>query len=69
MAGMAVYRAAPPPYADALLAELDGIEAAYLKVLAASALDNVDLNDGVGSGIVFIGYPRWAWAAAGRPAC
>jgi hypothetical protein len=60
---MAVSRSAPQPYADALLEELGGIEAAYLEVLEASTVVNIDPNRGhYGGGIMFIGYPSWGWA-------
>lgn len=59
--GVAVSRSTPQPYADALLAELDAIESAYLEVLAGSEVRNIDPNRR-GSGVTFIGYAQWGWA-------
>ncbi len=56
MPGMASSRTAPAAYVDALLGELDAIGSAYLAVLEASAVDNIDLGPG------FIGFPIWGWA-------
>jgi rRNA-processing protein FCF1 len=46
----------PPSYLNRLLAELDEIHAGYAKVLAASAIRNIDPGPG------FIGFPPWGWA-------
>lgn len=46
----------PPSYLARLLAELDEIHAGYVKVLAASAVRNIDPGPG------FIGFPSWGWA-------
>lgn len=46
----------PPSYLNRLLAELDEIHACYAKVLAASAIRNIDPGPG------FIGFPWWGWA-------
>jgi hypothetical protein len=54
-------RTAPVAYADALLDELDTLEAAYLQLLAASAIDHHDDVPGV------IGLPRCGWAASDPP--
>jgi hypothetical protein len=59
--GVAVSRSTPQPYAAALLAELDAIEADYLEVLACSEVRNVDPNRR-GSDIVFLGFASWGWA-------
>jgi hypothetical protein len=64
---MVASRPTPPPYIDSLLEELDAIEASYVDVLEASAVDNIDPNRGLGSGIVFIGYPTSGWARSDAP--
>lgn len=62
---MAVSRTPPTPYAEALTQELDAIEAAYLEVLEASAVVDIDPNRGSSrSGLMFIGFPRWGWASS-----
>jgi hypothetical protein len=43
-------------YADALLGELADLEAAYVAVLQASAIDDYEAIPGV------IGLPPWGWA-------
>lgn len=64
---MSVSRTPPAPYADALIEELIGIEAAYVEVLEASGVVNTDPNRGrYDSGIVFVGYPTWGWAPSDR---
>ncbi|MFI6031633.1 PIN domain-containing protein [Amycolatopsis magusensis] len=46
-----------------MLAELDGIHTAYSKILAASAIVNIDPNRrNRGSGMVFVGSAIWGWA-------
>jgi hypothetical protein len=48
-------------YAENLMAELDGIAAAYADILAASVIENVDPNRWAGD-FVFIGFAEWDWA-------
>lgn len=56
-------RIPPTIYADALIAELDGIETDFLAVLQASGFVNIDPNrGGYNDGIVFLGYAKWGWA-------
>jgi hypothetical protein len=59
--GVAVSRSTPQPYAAALLAELEAIEADYLDVLACSEVRNVDPNRH-GSDTTFYGFASWGWA-------
>lgn len=51
----------PPTYLDRLLSELGEIHTDYAKVLADSAIVNIDPNRS-GGGAVFIGFPEWGWA-------
>jgi hypothetical protein len=48
-------------YLDRLLSELGEIHTSYAKVLADSAIVNIDPNRYPGGG-VFIGFPEWGWA-------
>jgi rRNA-processing protein FCF1 len=48
-------------YAENLIAELDGIAAAYADILAASVIENVDPNRWAPD-MVFIGFAEWDWA-------
>jgi rRNA-processing protein FCF1 len=49
-------------YAERLIAELDGIESDYAKILSASGIKNVDPNRGGGTGgVVFAGFAKWGW--------
>jgi hypothetical protein len=55
-------RTAPPTYLDRLLSELEEIHTSYAKVLADSAIVNIDPNRHPGGGVVFVGVPEWGWA-------
>jgi rRNA-processing protein FCF1 len=50
----------PGTYLDRLLSELGEIHTGYAKVLADSAIVNIDPNRS-GGGAVFIGFPEWGW--------
>jgi rRNA-processing protein FCF1 len=52
----------PPTYVERLLADLDDIHAEYGKILAMSAIVNIDPNRRGNRGIVAIGFPKWGWA-------
>jgi hypothetical protein len=54
----------PSTYLDRLLMELDEIHTSYTKVLAASAIVNVDPNRHGSRHMVFVGYPTWGWATS-----
>lgn len=51
-------------YLDGLLEELASIEAGYGEILDASQIENIDPNRH-GSGMAFIGFAGWGWAASG----
>lgn len=56
--------AAPPPsYLERLLTELGAVEADFLELLSRSGIVRSTLNDG-NSGMVFIGFPEYNWAAS-----
>jgi hypothetical protein len=57
-------RPRPPSYLDRLLGELEEIRVAFIEVLEASTIVNIDPNRRRGSGVVFIGYPKWGWASS-----
>ncbi len=61
---MAKRQTTPSTYLDRLLAELEEIHASYVEVLAGSAIINIDPNRRPGTGAVFIGFPKWGWAAS-----
>jgi hypothetical protein len=61
---MAKRRTTPSTYLDRLLAELEGIRTSYAEVLAGSAIINIDPNRHPGTGALFIGFPKWGWAAS-----
>ncbi len=46
-------------YVERLLAELDVIERAYVDILNASSIKNIDPPNRSGSGIIFIGAAKW----------
>ncbi|QYL19164.1 PIN domain-containing protein [Mycolicibacterium pallens] len=50
-------------YVERLLAELDVIERAYVDILNASSIKNIDPNRS-GSGIIFIGAAKWGWESS-----
>lgn len=52
-----------PTYVQRLLSELDEIENAYTQILNDSSIENIDPNRG-GSAVIFIGAPKWGWAAS-----
>jgi hypothetical protein len=51
-----------PTYVERLLADLDAIHTEYGKILADSAIINIDPNRRASGRAVFIGYPKWGWA-------
>jgi hypothetical protein len=53
----------PPTYTDRLLAELNCIQNEYNKILAASAIVNVDPNRHT-DGMAFIGFVEWDWVSS-----
>jgi rRNA-processing protein FCF1 len=50
-------------YAERLITELDAIETAYVEVLSASGIKNIDPNRW-DSPILFIGAAQWGWEAS-----
>lgn len=65
---MAASRTPPVAYVDALVVELDSIEADYLVVLEASQIANIDPNRSSGGGMFFLGFAEWGWAPSDPPA-
>lgn len=56
-------RRQPEPYIEQLLSELEQIRKAFVDILERSQINNIDPNRG-SSGIAFIGFASYGWAAS-----
>ncbi len=57
-------RTAPQSYRDRLLSELEAIETDYVALIEASPIENIDLNRGGDSAVVFVDFPCWGWVSS-----